>query len=375
MKVLHVNFVPEQLLGVKRKIYGQIEALRANGHTVVVGQYNNEGYSFGEEQIFSLRTKNRFFRKLLEVFIMLRLLRKINFDFDYIYIRYMRLTPWFFMFLRALGNKGARVIIEVPTYPYDKEYRKDGLYYSDIFFRRYLHKYVLGVTYVGAKFQSVWGMPALDIHNGIDIENLKLSNANRKSKGADKDVNFIGVANLSDWHGYDRFIMSMSILDRKVLARVKFHIVGDGEVLGYLQGLVQALNLTENVIFYGNRSGEDLDSIFEYCQIGVASLGLYRIGHEFITPLKPAEYTARGLPFILANADERFFDVSFKYQIENNGSNFNIKDILDWYYSLNCDPCYLRDYAIEHLSWENQMKKIDDFYNHLITEVPFGDNK
>lgn len=375
MKILHMNFVPENLLGVKRKLLGQTEALRKNGNTVVVGEYNKLGYTLGDDQIFALGIRNRLFRKFFEAFILFKLLRKISCEFDYIYIRYMRLTPWFFFFLKSLHKKGFKIIIEVPTYPYDQEYSNGMLSYSDAFFRRRLYKYVLGITYIGASLKSIWGIPALAINNGIDVDNLKLSNGNRKTRTNSDEINFIGVANLADWHAYDRFIKSMSHLDTEVLSKVKFHIVGNGEALSYLQGLVKELELSKNVFFYGNKSGKELDNIFDSCQIGVASLGLYRIGHDFITPLKPAEYTARGLPFLLGNSDERFLDANFKYQLDNDDTTFDIKYILNWYHDLDFSPSSLRNYAIHNLSWETQMKKVDDFYNALVGDTFGGDDR
>jgi glycosyltransferase involved in cell wall biosynthesis len=274
----------------------------------------------------------------------------------------MRLTPWFFFFLRALYKKGYKIILEIPKYPYDKEYGPGILTLSDHFFRRYLHRIVLGVSYVGSENSSIWGMPSKSICNGIDLDSIKISQANKSPN----KFNFIGVANLADWHGYDRFIRSMATLEKNILSKVIFHIVGDGGVSNSLKKLVRELSLSENVIFYGNLSGDKLDAIFDVACIGVASLGLYRIGQDCITPLKPAEYTARGLPFILGNNDERFLDVDFKYVVNNDDSMFDIADILDWFCNFEHTPHELRQYAMKNFSWEIQMRKIDDFYFELI---------
>jgi hypothetical protein len=56
------------------------------------------------------------------------------------------------------------------------------------------------------------------------------------------------------------------------------NIVGEGAILEDLKLLVDKLNLNSFVIFHGKKTGLELDTLYDTCDIGVGSLGMYRIG-------------------------------------------------------------------------------------------------
>ena len=59
--------------------------------------------------------------------------------------------------------------------------------------------------------------------------------------------------------------------------KINFKIIGDGEVLQDLKDLVTQLQL-EDRVFKGALYGEELEQAYLGMDIGIASLGLYRIG-------------------------------------------------------------------------------------------------
>ncbi|BCV57515.1 hypothetical protein TUM17384_14600 [Shewanella algae] len=203
MKVLHLSFCPESLFGVQNKIRAQIDGLKENGVFVERAGFFFGGYYFGDDKIISCKNNNAILRKVLEVVIFYRLLFYSYQEYDYIYIRYMRLTPWFYFFIKVLNKKCNSIILEVPTYPYDLEYPSRGMVsFSDKFFRERLHYHVKFITYYGDDISSIWGIRTIKLFNGIDVSTIPMSK-NSNSKGY---IRFIAVANVSNWHGFDRAI-------------------------------------------------------------------------------------------------------------------------------------------------------------------------
>ena len=145
---------------------------------------------------------------------------------------------------------------------------------------------------------------------------------------------------------------------------VKFHVVGDGDkkVVTELKDLVKKNNLEEHVMFYGYKSGKDLDEIYNKVDIAVGSLGFSRIGLKGGSPLKTREYIAKGVPIILGYEDISLKNtLDFIYQVPNDESVFDLYKILDWYKNLDKDSTKIRRYAEDNLTWNKQMKKVVDY--------------
>lgn len=66
MKIIHLNFVPDNFLGVKRKLLGQIQAMLKNGHTVIQGEFTPLGYFLQENRFILLKLVIGFFVKLVK---------------------------------------------------------------------------------------------------------------------------------------------------------------------------------------------------------------------------------------------------------------------------------------------------------------------
>ena len=61
---------------------------------------------------------------------------------------------------------------------------------------------------------------------------------------------------------------------------------------------VTQYSLDDNVIFYGMKNLEEMQEIYDQCDIGVSALALFRLGLTRSTLLKNKEYVAAGLPVI-----------------------------------------------------------------------------
>ena len=202
---------------------------------------------------------------------------------EYVYIRYSFSDPSFIYFLKKIRPYVRKIFIEIPTYPYDNEAKNNlrNSIYLNIFdkrFRGYLKKYVDKIV-TFSNDDEIFGIQTIKITNGIDVENIKLRE--KKEYADKKEINIIGVALISFWHGYDRVISGLNEYYQKNGDQsdyiIKFHIVGDGPELQNLKNIVNKYNLSKYIFFYGIKNEKELDDIFDKCDIAIVSLGIHRI--------------------------------------------------------------------------------------------------
>jgi hypothetical protein len=79
---------------------------------------------------------------------------------------------------------------------------------------------------------------------------------------------------------------------------VYLHVVGGGEITEELKK--RALDLKDKVRFYGFLFGEELDDMYDRCDIGLEILAPGRKDIKVSASLKSREYIARGFPFVSA---------------------------------------------------------------------------
>ena len=100
---------------------------------------------------------------------------KIVWEYRFCLYRYFYSSPWFISYLKFLKKINLKVILEIPTYPYDGEVKDNFFTKWDKKYRKELHKYVdKGVTYSNDK--KIWGITCINISNGIDLDEIKLRN-------------------------------------------------------------------------------------------------------------------------------------------------------------------------------------------------------
>lgn len=99
----------------------------------------------------------------------------------FVYIRYdHNANPWTIALLRKLRKSGARIVMEIPTYPYDREYKGLPAPYQRILlvdkcFRKQLARYVdYIVTF--SDYEIIWNRPTIRISNGIDFGQIRQKN-------------------------------------------------------------------------------------------------------------------------------------------------------------------------------------------------------
>ena len=368
-KILYLTrYAVHQDFNLKKKFDGQIAAFSNLGFDVYYIGYDennlylihkNEKTICGKTHFFiPSYLHTQFYNDLHNAAI-----KAINeIEFDYLYWRSAPIFRSSYKVAEKAKLFDAKLIIEIPTFPSDKENNTQGIRkLFSLYSKKYLNKFrklvdvyaVIGED-AGGEYK---GKPAINIENGIDINSIRIRNPRVDKKA----VNILAVSAMRYWHGYDRLIRSIGNYHDS--RRVNLHLVGglDGECATEWKQLAKDLNISEQVIFHGYLYGEELDNLADKCDLGCASLR--RNNYSHISELKTREYTARGLPFILSLEDKTFgnADKQFYYRITNNETVPDMEDIVDFALKMRKDKDiipYMRTFAEEHLTWETQYKKL-----------------
>ena len=359
--IFYLNFVLECEKGVRKKIFFQKKSFETLGMKVKSTEIKNNKIFISKQYVgkynCSNNIKGRVLRKINLYLILMKLKnKKIYENIDVLYIRYPRSSIFFLNYLKFIKKLGIKIILEIPTYPYDMEIKRENIFTRwDKKYRLELYKYVDKiVTY--SNDREIWGIPCINISNGIDLEEVKVI-----EKKEHTGINFISVSNCSFWHGIDRFLYSLlQYRKNNGKEKIKFHIVGEGSETPKLKKIVEDnIELHDMVIFHGFKSGEELDNIYNNSDIALGSLGIHRLKLESVQPLKNREYCAKGLPFVIGFNDPNFKNKEYVYEISYDDGLIDIQKLIKRYQNLKISPEEIRKEA-EEFTWDIQMKKVLD---------------
>ncbi len=284
---------------------------------------------------------------------------------EFVYIRSNHnANPFTIRMVRQMKRQGIRVVMEIPTYPYDPEYEAQGMQKQiaiDKLFRRRLARQLDAIV-TFSDYDRIFGQQTIRISNGIDFDSIHLKTTINDTT---KELNLIGVAEIHKWHGFDRVVKGLAnYYARPRSYTVRFHVVGyffsaQGEA--EFRQLVTENKMDEYVVLHGKRHGEELDELFETCDFGIGSLGRHRVGIQVIKTLKNREYAARGIPFLYSETDSDFDHKPYVLKVPADESAIDMDEVVSFYRALSMPAAAIRD-SIQDLSWKNQME-------HVINEV------
>lgn len=280
---------------------------------------------------------------------------------DFVYIRSNHnANPFTIRMVKQMKQAGMKVVMEIPTYPYDSEYKAQGIsrqIFQDKLFRNQLAKHLDAIV-TFSDYTEIFGQKTIRISNGIDFNSVKMkSSINDTSQG----INLIGVAEIHEWHGFDRIVKGLAEYYSKPQNYiVRFHVVGyffsdEGEKV--FKELIATHHMEQYVILHGKKHGEELDELFNECDFGIGSLGRHRVGIQIIKTLKNREYAARGIPFIYSETDSDFDQKPYVLKAPADETPVDINNIISFYQQLSMTPLEIRE-SIQDLSWRNQMEKV-----------------
>jgi glycosyltransferase involved in cell wall biosynthesis len=365
--------------GYSEKIYGQVGAFRKAGIEMDI-------ISFGNDATVTL-TKHP--NRNSDNAIVLRYFKKKNYwnnrvnafsaalrfmateKPEVVYIRHPISDPIYILFLHKLRQLSSSTIVlsEIPTYPYERIHRKDaqgkvlwrvGLE-VDRFCQKALKYYIDRIVSIDY-CDDIFNIKTISIHNGIDVDAFTLCG---NSKSLTSPLRLIGVANLIDYHGYDRIITAiqrqLNLNDMKY--NIEFHVVSPPTpILSRLRDEVKIENLSDYVVFHGMKTGKELDDLFDKCHIGVGALAWHRFNITHASNLKSREYMARGIPFLYGGKDKGIpSNYPYALQVPSDETSINLKDILEFakqIYSSQEHSIAMRDFAKNQWSWSVVMQPV-----------------
>lgn len=350
--------------GISKKIWGQIKGFRECGADVSLCYYqvladgrrvwvadNNVIADFGYG--ICAKVRKRFDYQALTEYILAN-------DFSLVYMRSdHNANPFTIRMVRRIREGKCKVLMEIPTYPYDQEYHTWRMrldLFVDRIFRLQLAKN-LDAIITFTRETEIFGQRTIPISNGIDFDTLPLRKLSPEKHG---EIHLLGVAEIHYWHGYDRVINGLEYYYRSNPdTKVYFHIVGrlsgDREK-SEIYNAIKRGNLNNHVILHGAMWGNDLNNIFNKCDFAIGSLGRHRSGITHIKTLKNREYAARGISFIYSEIDDDFEAKPYIIKAPADDSPINIAQIVAYCRSRQLPPQEIRE-DIFSLSWARQMQK------------------
>ena len=176
---------------------------------------------------------------------------------------------------------------------------------------------------------------------------------------------------MQSWQGYERFIEGIYLYYKNgAKYNIKFKMIGSGPEENYYKELVKKYQLQSQVEFLGQielSEKKRMDEQYNLSDIAVGTLGVYKqMGTNEGSPIKGAEYCARGLPFICGYRDLRFPpDWEFILNVPNNSEPIDINHIIDFYEKVTSKEHYkqsMRDYAIKYLTWDKIMEPVIEYF-------------
>ncbi len=353
--------------GISKKITYQINALNACGihtHLCYMDESNCKKRMIDKQIIadYGCGIKSKILKRTeFSSIVNYAIKEKIAF----VYIRSNHnANPFTINMVKRIKKAGIKVVMEIPTYPYDAEYLSQGMgkqIFQDRIFRKILAKQLDAiVTFSDAN--EIFGKKTIRISNGIDFNSIKIKRTNTTEPNI---INLIGVAEIHPWHGFDRVIKGLAAyyeMPHDIV--VKFHIVGyfffDNDEKIFKQ-MIADNHLEKYIILHGKKHGDELDQIFDKCDFGIGSLGRHRVGIDKIKTLKNREYAARGIPFIYSETDNDFDQKPYVLKAPADDTPIDIERIIDFYRKNKMAPEEIRD-SIKNLSWKHQME-------HVISEL------
>lgn len=363
-KGYYIHFEGRSSIGVSKKIDMQTASL-------------SKHFDMGEVEVHSVK------RSLLQRILGLFPTASIKRDYksallqlenpDFLYIRRAVADRAYVNFWKTIKEKypNCKIIIEVFTYPYDKDEfaRRDAwpFYIKELLYRGKLKKYVDAfVTY--SEDTEIFGIPTIRTINGIQLETIS------PARGAyqENKITLMAVAYMQSHHGYERLIEGLQQYYQNAEHKytIKLLLIGDGPEKPFYQSLVRKYQMENHVQFYPTLSGDALDEMYDISDIALASFGTYKKGvYTRLSALKTREYLAKGMPIItgceIDVLDSRY---AFVMNCPNNAEPVNMEEVAAFYDRIKQKSgnkqtviSTIRQFAESHVSIDSAMKPIVDY--------------
>ena len=360
--------------GISKKIHYQVKGLRENGHDVRLCYYgfaeNGHRCRYIDDVVINDYGTGSW------AAIRQRLSYDGVYDYciregiEFVYARcFQNANPWLISFFKKLRKAGIHAVTEIPTYPYDEEFKnfewkiRMGLKIDQLFREELYRQMDALVTFSDA--ERIFGQRTIRISNGVDFDSIPLHQPSTIHHPP-SELHLIGVAEVHDWHGFDRVMTGIGEYyqreERGERKEVFFHVVGGvhpNRMKNVFLPIIEKYGLQNKIIFHGQLFGDELTKVFNQCQFAIGSLGRHRSGIIVIKTLKNREYATRGIPFIYSEQDSDFDHQPYVLKAPADESPVDIRQIIDFMDHFTMKPEDIRK-TVEHLKWKIQMQRVLD---------------
>lgn len=351
--------------GISKKILAQKRGLENSGVNMHLGcmqiSGNIRSYVVDGRALFSLGRGILATIKYFSVFSpILDFVRENNISF--VYIRYIHIaTPFYIHFLKKLKRMGVLIFMEIPTYPYDIEHKNDNWRMMVVnrverLSRKYFKKYVDKIVTV-QDYDTIFGLSTIKISNCVDLKNVPF-----RTPLSHSSINLLGVANMQEWHGYDRLIEGLGLYYKKGGKEdVHLYLVGDNSnVIDCYRLLINKYDLKDIIHLEGIKEGKELNCYFDIADLAIGGLAAHRKGVYEGKALKCVEYAARGIPFIYSDINTDFDNCSFIKRVSQDDTPIDVNELLAFIEEQKTSPAEIRQFVADNLTWDIQMRKVLD---------------
>jgi glycosyltransferase involved in cell wall biosynthesis len=338
MKIAYVDFYKDSksdksTSAVERKMQAQMKALEQLGK-VVRHSYDNQS---GGRLIALVRMVTRRLP-----FFPSKVAYRYDSSYDGIdamYFRRTTLDSFAIRFFRDVKkhNPKCKIVMELPTYPYDKEMTsliEWPRLIKDRWNRKKLKHYIDRIV-TFSDDDVIFGIPTIRTMNGIDFDTVPLREVHAN---AEAEIHAIMVANFASWHGLDKLIDGM-IQYYSELPKRKFilHIVGGGKAVE--EGKVRASNskVKDFVVFHGPLWGSSLQELYNRVTLAIDSCDFKKIEVFLSSSLKTREYVAKGLPVVSAIEVDLSRSMKEYFYRFKNPHCIDVREMIDFHDSIYHD--------------------------------------
>jgi glycosyltransferase involved in cell wall biosynthesis len=203
-------------------------------------------------------------------------------------------------------------------------------------------------------------LPSLVLPNGISLEGIPFK---PPSVFNDKSLQLAFVSSqFSPWHGLDRLLEGLRLWQGHS-PLLTLHLIG--RLTPAQKATIQRMGLAEMVRIHGVLYGSELDEVLSSCHLAIGSLALHRNGLREACVLKVREYTARGLPFVIAYDDPDLpARLPWVLKIPADESPVEVDVFVNFAEDVSKLPSLakeMRAFAESKLSWTVKMKGLAEF--------------
>lgn len=355
----NANFLND---GVDLKVAGQINSLRCDDLDCQLYFYKRTESRIGKVLMsLPLASDGNVWPEIVDI-------REI----DFIYIRKPRfISNQMIKWLKDQkdSNRDLRILLELPTFPYDSEMLKPTMLaalHKDRIARKRLHECIERIVTM-TNDKRIFDVPTIHMINGIDLSRVKIRCHDKKHA----ELSLICTASFARWHGVDRLLEGMADYYLKAAGKRKImlNLVGDGPALPELKRQAVRLGVSDYVVFHGRMTPEDFAPIYDRCDLAIECLGNHRKGITVSSSLKSREYLAKGVPFVYSGEIDVFLDepVDFCLQVPADDSPIDVAALVEFTDSLYARESAreltlrIRTYAERHVSMDVAMKPVVDY--------------